>query len=69
MVAMFGWIIPDPLHIPPTRTSAPPRSSCADASLGTVSVVMMARAAAGPPSTSTRAQASAMPLLTASIGR
>jgi hypothetical protein len=25
IVAMFGWIIPLPLHIPPTFTDLPPR--------------------------------------------
>lgn len=24
IVAMFGWIIPEPLHMPPTRTGRPP---------------------------------------------
>src|SRR5229473_6671117 len=50
MVAMFGWIIPDPLHIPPSRTVLPASSISSFAVLGTVSVVRIARAAAGPPS-------------------
>lgn len=29
MVAMLGWIMPDPLAMPPTRTFAPPISTCA----------------------------------------
>ncbi len=50
IVAMFGAIMPLPLHIPPTRTL--PSGSCTSTaiSLGRVSVVMIANAAPGPPS-------------------
>ncbi len=45
VVAMRGWIMPEPLVMPAMRTV--PRRSCtsAKAVLGTRSVVMMARAA------------------------
>ena len=46
MVAMLGWIMPLPLEMPPTFTVLPPISTSAAASLGRVSVVMMAVAAA-----------------------
>jgi hypothetical protein len=49
MVAMSGWIMPEPLAIAPTLTLAPSMSSSTAASLGTVSVVMMASRARAPP--------------------
>ena len=46
IVPIWGWIIPEPLAMPPTCAVRPrPRSTSTAASLGTVSVVMMARAA------------------------
>ncbi len=69
IVAMFGWIIPDPLHIPPRRTDFPPTSISSSAVLGTRSVVMIARAAAAPPSGLRLPHASAIPGLIASMGR
>jgi hypothetical protein len=69
MVAMLGWIIPEPLHIPPTRTVTPSRSSSTAWVFGRVSVVMIARAAASPARGTRWLQASAMPRFTASIGR
>ena len=44
MVAMFGEIMPAPLHMPSSRTSPPFSSKDAAASLCTVSVVMIALA-------------------------
>src|SRR2546422_10554696 len=69
MVAMLGWIIPDPLHIPPTLTPRPPISISFSAVFGTVSVVMIARAASTPWSGLNEAHAAVIPALTASIGR
>src|SRR2546426_6025128 len=69
MVAMLGWIIPDPLHIPPTLTPRPPISISFAAVFGTVSVVMIARAASTPWSGLNEAHAAVIPALTASIGR
>ena len=46
MVAMFGWIMPEPLHIPPTRTGRPPTMASMAVALRTRSVVQMAVAAA-----------------------
>jgi hypothetical protein len=66
---MLGWIIPEPLHIPPTRTLAPPISTSSCAVLGTVSVVMIARAASTPALSLSLPHASAMPDLIASMGR
>ena len=45
MVAMSGAIMPAPLAMPEMRTRTPPISASAVATLGNVSVVMMARAA------------------------
>ena len=50
MVAMLGWIMPLPLEMPPTFTALPPSSTWAAASLGRVSVVIMAVAAPREPS-------------------
>ena len=46
MVAMFGWIMPEPFTKPPTCTTLPPTSPARANSLGWVSVVITARAAA-----------------------
>ena len=46
IVAMSGWIMPAPLAMPVTVTSAPSMRMRRDAPFGTVSVVMIARAAA-----------------------
>ena len=48
MVHIFGWIMPEPLHIPPIVTVLPPISICAPTYFGFVSVVMMALAASRP---------------------
>ena len=69
IVAMFGWIIPEPLHMPPMRTVRPPRSTSAWAVFGTVSVVMIARAAASPDCALRLPHAWAIPGLIASMGR
>ena len=57
IVAMFGWIMPAPLAMPVTVTGTPSTTTRRDAPFGTVSVVMIARAAAYQPSS--RAAASA----------
>ena len=54
---MFGWIMPAPLAMPVTVTGTPSTTTRRDAPFGTVSVVMIARAAAYQPSS--RAAASA----------
>ncbi len=64
IVAMFGASIAAPLAMPPTQK--PGRTT--RLSLGTVSVVMMARAAAVPPWAERAAWASAAPPSTASMG-
>jgi len=46
IVAMFGWIIPAPLAIPVAVIAAPSTVTRRDAPFGTVSVVMIADAAA-----------------------
>ena len=48
MVAIIGSIIPEPLAIPPMTASRPSIATRAAASFGNGSVVMIARAAAGP---------------------
>ena len=51
MVAILGWIIPEPLATPPTVIVWPVDATKDTAvSLGWVSVVIMARASSGPPS-------------------
>ena len=45
MVAMFGWIMPAPFAMPVIVTVSPPISTRRDTAFGTVSVVMIARAA------------------------
>ena len=50
IVAMFGWIMPEPFAIPVTVIGTPSTIVRRDAPLGTVSVVMIARAAANQPS-------------------
>ena len=45
IVAIFGWIMPEPLAMPPIWATLPPSSNSKAASLGTVSVVMMASSA------------------------
>ena len=65
MVAMFGEIMPAPLHMPSSRTSPFFSSKDASASLCTVSVVMIARAvSSGPacPRVPARAGIAASPL-------
>ena len=50
IVAMLGAIMPLPFAMPPTVYVRPSTTTSAAASLATVSVVMMAFAASGPPS-------------------
>ena len=50
IVAMSGWIIPEPFAMPAILTSLPPMVVAANAPLGKVSVVMIASAAACHPS-------------------
>ena len=50
IVAMSGWIMPAPLQNPATVTSTPPIEARRVTSLGNVSVVRIARAAACQPS-------------------
>ena len=45
IVHIFGWIMPEPLHIPPIVTVFPPKVSSTTTSFFTVSVVMIASAA------------------------
>jgi hypothetical protein len=63
IVAISGSIMPDPFAMPPTRKlPAPVRTSTA-ASFGKGSVVMIARAADGPPSRASADPAAAMPAI------
>ena len=64
MVAMAGASMPAPLAMPPTVQPVP----CATVVLGRVSVVMMASAAAGPPSRDRPRTASRTPGSSLSIG-
>ena len=48
IVAIIGPIMPEPLAMPPIRTGVPPMVTSVAVSLGNGSVVMIARAAAGP---------------------
>ena len=50
IVAMFGWIMPDPLAMAPKRTFLPPSSISVAHDLEYVSVVMMALPALTLPS-------------------
>ena len=61
MVAMSGAIMPDPLAMPLIWTVTPPIRACRVASLGKVSVVMMAAAAAAQPSSANAAVRSGRP--------
>ena len=61
MVPMLGWIIPEPLAMAPILTSFPPAVKETAASFFTVSVVMMARAAASEPSVLRAAAAAGIP--------
>jgi len=58
MVAILGAIIPAPLAMPPMVTNLSPSSTRVLASFGTVSVVMMARAASAQPSARSTATSS-----------
>jgi hypothetical protein len=68
MVAISGRIIPAPLATPVTVTVCPSTSSCREAPLGTVSVVMIPYAASTQPSSDKRAQAPGKPALILSTG-
>ena len=48
MVAMSGWIIPEPFAMPPSLHTLPPRVNSTATCLLIVSVVMMASAASLP---------------------
>ena len=69
VVARFGQIMPEPLHMPPTVTRPPASGNDAAACLGFVSVVMIAAAAFAPPSGESALAASRTPLRMRSIGR
>ena len=69
IVAMFGWIMPDPLAIAPKRTFLPPISTSVAHALEYVSVVMMALPASTLPSLERAATASLTPCSSFSIGR
>ena len=64
MVASAGWIIPEPLAIPPTVKPSVAATEC----LGRVSVVMIASAASIPPSSLRLATTCGKPLLILSSG-
>ena len=68
IVAMSGWIIPAPFAIPVTVTATPPTLTRRDAALGTVSVVMMALAAANQPSARAAERAAGRPWMIFSFG-
>ena len=68
IVAMFGWIMPEPLAMTPKRTFLPPSSISSAAVFGCVSVVMMAWLAALPPSAESLLMASLTPTSSLSIG-
>ena len=68
MVAMLGWIIPEPLAMPPMRTRRPPRSVSRAICLSTRSVVRIARAAPSPPSELSAATRGSSPASRMSMG-
>ena len=67
MVPMFGWIMPEPLAIAPSLTSLPPTVQERAISFFTVSVVIMAVAAASEPSVDRAAAAVGIPASMASM--
>ena len=69
MVAMRGSIIPEPLVMPPTRTRPSGRVISTAADFGKGSVVMIASAAAAPPSVDSASIAAGMPARRAGIFR
>ena len=68
IVASMGSIIPDPFAMPPIVTSRPSMTTCAAASLGNGSVVMIARAAIAPWSAPRAPKATGNPPRILSIG-
>ena len=68
MVAMLGWIMPAPLAMPVQRTWRSPICAVRVTSLGRVSVVMMAVAAAGQPSGESSSTTLGTPASTLAIG-
>ena len=67
---MRGSIMPEPFAMPPTRNDPTARSSTSTAySFGNGSVVMIARAAAAPPSAASAVTACGMPARILSILR
>ena len=62
MVASWGASIPAPLAMPPTDQPGPSTTTC----LATVSVVMIAAAASGPPAVPNAAYAESTPASTCS---
>ena len=67
MVAMFGWIIPDPLAMPPMRTGRSPIFISRAIVLVTRSVVTIDRDASSEPVSLNASTALGMPDLSASI--
>ena len=65
---MLGWIIPEPLAMPPMRTRRPPNRASRAICLSTRSVVRIARAAASPPSLARAATSGSRPAMRVSIG-
>ena len=67
MVPMLGWIMPEPLAMAPRVTVLPPMEQVKASSFFTVSVVMMALAAASEPSLDRAAAAWGRPFPMASM--
>ena len=61
IVAMIGSIMPEPFAMPPTRNVPAGLVISAETSFGNGSVVMIARAASGPPSRDSARDAPAIP--------
>src|SRR4051812_31248461 len=69
IVAINGSIIPEPLAMPPTRKRPDAVVTSTDVSFGNGSVVMIARAAADPPSAESAPAAASIPATTRSGSR
>ena len=63
MVAMLGQIMPEPLEMPPSLHSLPPRLKRTATCLATVSVVIMASAARVPPVGVSSRESASLPML------
>ncbi|OIQ79802.1 hypothetical protein GALL_384500 [mine drainage metagenome] len=68
MVAMLGWIMPEPLAIPVMVTVLPPISTWREVPLATISVVMIAVAALSQLSSPRSATQAGRPATTRSTG-